>query len=160
MGGEVLDDAALHLEELVRATRDFAQRHDAGIADDGAQRREVAIGATGLAGGEGSRVLPEPLYRRPVGRGWGGAAGKERDDDQSDGASAQPRARGAHAATSNVELELETDQESVHRRRASTHGLVFPSAARIRIAPQGTGGHRRLYMKGFVAADVLLPSTP
>ena len=118
--GEVLDDAALHLEEFVGAARDLAKRHDAGIADDGAQRREVAIGAAGLTGGARPRTLPEPFDRRLVGCGPVGAADEKRDDDESDSASAQPRARGAHGVTSNVELRLETDQESLHRRRAST----------------------------------------
>ena len=90
VGGEVLDDAALHLEELVRATRDFAQRHDAGIADDGAQRCKVAIGATGLAGGEGPRKLPEPLDRRAADCRRSGAAGHESAENQADDASPQP----------------------------------------------------------------------
>ena len=145
--GEVLDDAVLHPEELVRAARDLAQRHDAGIPDDSAQGREVAIGAAGLARGEGPRTLPEPLDRGPVGRGRGGAAGNERDDDKSDGAAAQPRARGAHGATSNVELRLESDQESLHRSlkaRLRDFGRPPPSPKTIRPAAWGTTGRSRI----------------
>ena len=70
---EVGNEAELEGVKLVRAVRGVAEGDDARVADEGKERREVALVRGRLRRPQRQRVLREPELRRRVGRRHDGA---------------------------------------------------------------------------------------
>src|SRR5207244_8914399 len=93
---EIGDEAELEGVELVRAVRGVAEGNDAGVADEGEERAEVALVRGRLRRPQRQRVLREPELRRRIGRRDDGAvpegdSEKERGDHVELGAPASRR---------------------------------------------------------------------